>query len=244
MNMIKSSALALMLIMVRLATAQEFAIKQVELTSESVVIHYDLLDTTKNRLYAVNVFTSKDDFLNPLARVKGDVGLEVKPGLNRRIAWDQKELGAAFKGDVEIEIRGKVYVPFVRFTNLNDYKAIKRGKPTTLTWTGGTRQNILNFNLYKGEELVTVISNVANSGDYDIVIPTSVKPGSGYYFIVSDSKNKDLVMKTSDFTVKRKMKLVFKVLPIVVAGVIVYQLLPKPGPAPLDDPLGPPTTTN
>ena len=221
-------------------TAQEFTIKDVEMTADGIALHYDLLDTTKNRFYTVHVFTSKDDFLNPVTKVKGDVGLEVRPGPNRKILWDPKEFGADFRGDIEIEIRGKVHIPFVQFTNLKDFKAFKRTKPTTLTWTGGTRQNILNFNLYKDEELVTVISNVANSGNYNMVIPRSVKPGNGYYFLVADSKNKDQVMKTSEFSVKPRVRLIFKILPVVALGGLVYVLLPEPEPDPLEDPFGPP----
>src|SRR5689334_9416588 len=134
------------------ARAQEFKINTVEVTMEGIAIHYDLVDTVKNRFYTVHVFSSKDDFLNPLAKVKGDAGLEVRPGRGKKILWDPKEFGATYRGSVEFEVRGKLYVPFVNFTNLKDLKAIKRTKPTTLIWTGGTRQNILNFNLYKGEE--------------------------------------------------------------------------------------------
>jgi hypothetical protein len=222
--------------------AQEFKINEVELTAEGIALHYDLIDTTKNRFYTVHVFTSKDDFLNPLTKVKGDVGLEVRPGANRKIIWDSKEFGADFKGNVEIEIRGKVHIPFVQFTNLKDFKAFKRTKPTTLTWTGGTRQNILNFNLYKGDELITTISSVANSGSYDMVIPRSVKPGNGYYFLVGDSKNKDQVMKTTEFAVQPRIRLIFKIIPIVAIGGVVYALWPEPEPDPLEDPFGPPVS--
>jgi hypothetical protein len=220
--------------------AQEFTINQVEMTLEGVAIHYDLVDSTKNRFYTVHVFSSKDDFLQPLAKVKGDVGLEVRPGKGKKVLWDPKELGNDFRGNVELEVRGKVYIPFVNFTNLKDFKAFKRTKPTTLTWTGGTRQNILNFNLYKDEELITVISNVANSGSHDMIIPRSVKPGSGYYFIVSDSKNKDQMMKTSEFAVKPRVRMIFKILPFVAIGAAAYALWPEPEPEPLEGPAGPP----
>ena len=224
-----------------IASAQEFTIKTVEVTLEGIAIHYDLVDSARNRFYTVHVFSSKDDFLHPLAKVKGDVGLEVRPGTGKKILWDPKEFGSTYRGNVELEVRGKVYVPFVHFTNLKDMKAIKRTKPTTLIWTGGTRQNILNFNLYKGEELVTVISNVANSGSYDIVIPRSVRPGNGYYFIVSDSKNKDQMMKTSEFAVKPRVNMFFKILPIVALSAAAYVLWPEPEPDPLEGPVGPPS---
>ncbi|MEJ0058049.1 MAG: hypothetical protein WDN75_21790 [Bacteroidota bacterium] len=75
--------------------------------------------------------------------------------------------------------------------------------------------------LYRNDEYVDVIPNVANSGSYDLIIPKSVKPGKGYYFIVSDSKNKDQVMKTNLFQVKRKIPLALQLLPIAAAGAAI-----------------------
>jgi Ser-Thr-rich glycosyl-phosphatidyl-inositol-anchored membrane family len=204
---------------------QEFTIRKVELTAETVILHYDLVDTAKGHLYTVAVFSSRDQFVSSLQKTKGDVGLEVKPGINKRIVWNSKEeLGAQFVGDLELEIRGRIYIPFVRFNNFEDYRVIKRGTVRTITWTGGTRQNILNFNLYREGELVTVIPNIPNSGSYDLTIPTSVKPGKGYYFLVSDNKNKDQTMKTGTFQVKRKIPLLVKVLPIVAIAAAVPTL--------------------
>ena len=160
------------------AIAQEFTIKKIELTGESIILHYDLIDTIKARTYTINVYASKDSYLAPLQKIKGDAGLEVKPGQNKKIVWSSKEeLGATFRGDIELEVRGKAYIPFVKFEGFQDEQVIKRGKAKTMTWSGGTRQNILNFSLYKGDEYIDVIPNVANSGSYDMIIPTSVKPG-------------------------------------------------------------------
>lgn len=199
--------------------AQEFTIKKVEVTPENIILHYDLIDTIKARTYSIYVYSSQDQFINPLKIVKGDVGFAVKPGANKKIIWNSKEeLGSTFNGDVEIEVRGKVYIPFIKFEGFQDNQIIKRGKARTFAWSGGGRQNILNFNLYKGENLIYVIPNVANSGSYDILLPTSIKPGKEYHFIVSDSKNKDQMMKTPTFTVKRKIPLGLKLFPLVLIG--------------------------
>ncbi len=230
--------------------AQEFSIKRIELTNESVILYYDLIDTVKARTYTVNVYTSKDSYLAPLQKIKGDAGLEVRPGQNKKIVWGSKEeLGATFRGDIELEIRGRVYIPFIKFDGFQDEQVIKRGKPKTMIWSGGTRQNILNFTLYKkneieGDKYIDVIPNVANSGSYDMIIPTSVKPGNGYYFMVSDSKNKDQVMKTNTFTVKRKVPLGLKVLPIAAIGAAVYFMRGSDTPENLDEPPGVPPTNN
>ncbi len=241
----KSLSVLILLSAPLLAGAQEFSIKKVELTSEAVVLHYDLIDTVKARTYTINLYSSKDSYLAPLQKVKGDAGLEVRPGLNKKIVWSSKEeLGAAFRGDIELEVRGRAYIPFIKFDGFQDEQVIKRGKPKTMIWSGGTRQNILNFSLYKGDEYIDVIPNVANSGSYDMVIPTSVKPGKGYYFLVSDSKNKDQVMKTNTFRVKRKIPLGLKLLPFVAIGVAIPFLGGSDGPSELEMPSDPPGSSN
>ena len=244
MKKIKTT-IGLIILSFSFATAQEFSIKKIELTPESVILYYDLIDTVKSRTYSVSVFNSKDNFLNPINKVKGDVGLEVRPGENRKIMWNAKEeLGLTFKGEVELEVRGKVYVPFVKFNDFQKGRIIKRGKATPLTWAGGTRQNILNFNLFKGDQLITTIPNVANSGHFDLVLPTNVKPGEGYYFIVADSKNKDQKMITPEFNVKRKIPLLMKAIPLLLLGGSIPLLIPEPGPDEIDNPIGPPEIKN
>ena len=241
----KPFALVVFSVITFIADAQEFTIKGIVLTSESIILHYDLLDTIKARTYTINVYSSQDNYLAPLQKIKGDAGLEVIPGQNKKIIWSAKEeLGATFHGDIELEIRGRVYIPFIKFEGFQDEQIIKRGKPKTITWSGGTRQNILNFALYKGDEYTDVIPNIANSGSYDLVIPTTVKPGKGYYFLVSDSKNKDQVMKTTVFTVKRRIPLGLKLLPIALIGGAVPLLSSPSGPKNIDAPPGQPPTNN
>jgi len=71
--------------------AQEFVIKTIELTPDKVILHYNLIDSTKNRTYTVHVYSSRDNFLAPLTKTSGDIGLEVKPGMNRKITWNQRK---------------------------------------------------------------------------------------------------------------------------------------------------------
>ena len=228
------------------SNAQEFRISTVELTGESIILHYDLIDTVKSRTYSINVYSSKDNFLSPLTKVKGDAGLEVRPGLNKKIVWASKEeLGSDFHADLELEIRGRVYIPFVRFNDFDANRVIRRGVPTPLTWSGGSRQNILNFAIFRGDDFITVIPNVANTGSYDIVLPTDIKPGKGYRFVVSDNKNKDQSMQTSTFEVKRKIPLLVKIVPLaLVVGAVPLLVSKGGGTAVLDNPPSVPGASN
>lgn len=203
--------------------AQTFNIKRVELEGDLVNVYYDLLDTTARRTYTVNLFSSRDNYITPLEKATGDLGLEVKPGPNRKISWNtREELGGAFIGEVALEIRGRVYIPFVRLDG--EYASIKRLKPYEITWTGGTQQNILNFDLYKGGEKITSFPNIANVGHYTLTIPSSVKPGKGYSFKITDSKNKDQIVNTQQFRVKPKFPFILKAAAVAVVGGAIYYL--------------------
>lgn len=234
--------LVLMLLASVNGAAQEFAIRQVETFGEKLVVHYDLIDTAKDHTYSVYVYSSRDNFLNPLEQISGDAGLEVRPGKNRKITWNAKgELGPTFAGEVELEIRGRLYIPFIRFEGFSNVEVRKRGVPFLVKWSGGTRQNILNFQLYQGKKLAHTFPNAPNDAEHRLTIPASVKPGKGYYFRISDTKNKDQVVITPEFEIRRRYPLALKALPVLLIGGVVYLLLPDAGPDPIDGPPAAPT---
>jgi hypothetical protein len=213
------------------AIAQGFDIKRVEVDGDLVNLYYDLTDTTSRRAYTVSVYSSRDNYISPLDHVSGDLGLEVKPGANKKISWNTRQaLGETFQGEVALEIRGRVYIPFVRIDG--QYSSFKRMKPYEITWTGGTQQNILNFDLYKDGEKVTTFPNIANVGHYTLTLPASVKPGKGYSFKITDTKNKDQIVNTSTFTVKRKIPLLVKAVPVGLVGAFLFWIINSEEPSP------------
>ena len=224
-----------------LLQAQEFKAKRIESGQGKITVYYDLPDT-ENRVYTINLYSSSNDFKAPLEKVSGDVGLEVKAGTDRKIIWDVlTELGPAFEGKVSLEVRGRVYIPFVRFERFEEYKTLKRGKAYQITWTGGTPQNILLFELYKGDKKTGVVFNdVANTGKYSLRLPKNVKPGKNYYFKISDTKNKDEIVFTGKFAIKPKVPLVVKAVPVIGVGALVYFLTSgDSGPKNIPDPINP-----
>lgn len=210
------------------AFCQEFAIRKMELGAGQVTVHYDLIDTVRDRLYTVYLYSSKDNFIAPLEKVTGDHGLRVKPGMNRKIVWQAKEeLGPTFQGDVELEVRGKLYVPFLQVNKFNDVQA--RQREFMIKWSGGNKQSVLNFQLHDANgKLVYVFPNIVNNNEHKITIPRSIKPEKGYYFRIADAKNKDQAVETQAFEIKRKYSIGLKTgVVVAVAGLtyIVWELL-------------------
>jgi hypothetical protein len=211
--------------------SQQLEVKHAEFKSGLVSVHYSLQDSVVGRVYTVWLYASRDNFLSPLQKISGDAGLEVKPGTDNTIVWDARsEYGADFEGKVSLEVRGRLFIPFINTESINQYKVFKRGRKYNITWSGGSSQNILNFDLYRGDRKVISYPNIANVGYQTIEFPSHVKPGKGYRFRISDSKNKEEVVYSQPFKIKRKIPLTLKVLPLVGAGYVFLSLSGKDTP--------------
>jgi hypothetical protein len=208
--------------------AQTVAIKNVELAGEKIIVHYDLEDGNPNNEYKLDLYASNDNYATPLTKVKGDVGLEVKPGADRKIEWSIKEELGGYKGKIALEVRGKVYIPFVKIQNFDADKSYKRGNSYNIAWKPGSN-NAINIDLYKGGQRVSGESNLQNNGSHTFYIPTHAKKGSDYRLKITDTKNSEDVLYTSEFMVKPKIPLLLKLLPVLAVGGAVAVLVGNGG---------------
>jgi hypothetical protein len=223
--------------------AQSIEIRQIEFLNNQVLIRYDLIDSISGRSYSIRLFTSADDFLNSSQKATGDVGLEIKPGSNKTIQWQaNEELGTSFDGKVTIELRARLFVPFIDTENIDQFKIYRRKRDYNLTWSGGTPQNILNFDLMRGDKKVMSFPNIANVGHHTLQFPVYVHPARDYRFRISDSKNRDEQVYSSTFRIRRKIPLLLKAVPVVAVGVLLALLLKISSEPDIVDPILPPTS--
>ena len=222
-----------------IATGQELNVTNIEFLNNKVAITYNIADTLVGRNYTIRLYSSYDNYLTPLKDVSGDIGLEIKPGGDRTIIWDaSKELGSSFNGNIALEVRARIYVPFINIDWFEDVKTLKQKHKYNITWTGGRPTNVLNFDLYRGETKITTFPNVANVGHYELILSQQVPPGKDYRFRISDTKNKDEVVYTHQFKINRRIPLaITAAVPSVLATAIYIYLsgLDK-GPQEIGDP--------
>lgn len=200
--------------------AQNLAIKSVSIKGNDIIVNYDLLDDDLTHKYTLRLYSSQDNFVQPLTNVEGDVGIDQSVGGNKQIIWHVKdELGEDFKGDVSLELKGKLYIPFVTLNNFEDITSMKKNRPYNVTWAAGRGSSVLTFDLFNGKnEIVHTYTNIANVGEYQLEIPKDVKPGKNYRFRISDQRNKEDVVYTPYFTIRRKIPLAAKVGMVGLAG--------------------------
>ena len=220
------------------AFAQSVIIKKVELAGELVIVHYELEDSNPNNEYLINIYSSKDNYFAALTKVSGDVGMEVKPGPNKKIQWKIRDEYGGYKGKIALEIRGKVYIPFVKLTGFDPKKAYKKGSTYHLTWKPGA-SNPINIELYKGGERVAGDINQPNNGSHTLFFQKHLKTGKDYRLKITDTRNADEVIYTDYFRVAPKIPLIAKIgAGAIIAGVLVMVLTKKGDPSTKDGSTG------
>lgn len=196
-----------------LCSGQQVVVESVKLIDRDVHIEYRLLDEDVSSKYTLNLYSSVDDYIQPLKAVDGDIGVDIPVGGNKKIIWRAgEEFGEDFQDFVSLELKGKLYVPFISLQGFDELEKIKREQVQNVTWQAGRGSNVLRWDLYNNkDELVYTFTNVANVGNYELEIPKEVPPGKGYYFKIADQDNSEEVVYTPNFMIKRKIPLFLKV---------------------------------
>jgi len=198
--------------------SQAVDIDFIEVVGRNIVVHYNLDDGANSaRQFMVQLYTSQDNFTTALTRVIGDFGPEVTSGFDKKIVWDiTKELGS-FKGDISFELRGRVYVPFVKIQEIETGRIFKHGKNYPLNWTSGNLSGQVNIELFnEAGERIWGENNVPNVGKFDWFIPGSVKKGKDYKLKFTNVRDRNDIVYSAPFMIKPKIPLLVK-----AAGVLV-----------------------
>jgi len=198
--------------------AQQVSISKVELIGNKVIITYDLEDSSPNHEYLISLYASKDNFSSPLAKVSGDVGVGVKPGIMKSIEWRITEEYYAYKGILSLEIKGRVFIPVVKLEGSGMKSMYKRGKSYHIVWHPGDRSGQVNVELYKGNERISGERNLANNGSYTWHVPPKTKTGKDYHMRFSNSKNPEEIVFSKPFKIAPKIPLLVKILPAAAIG--------------------------
>jgi len=206
-------------------TAQSFAITQIEMEGIKLNIYYVLQDTNTANRYIIKLFSSRDNYSTSLKSVTGDVGVAVIPGSNKKIVFNiSEEFGSDFEEKISFQIRGSIYVPFIKLNE--NYEELRRNKSYEFTWTGGTDNEILNIELLKGDEKILSFPSFTNNHKVDLKLPTSLKAGEKFRLKIYDNNNGDRVVFTNEFLVQRKIPLLAIAIPVVAIGAM-FLIIPS-----------------
>ena len=210
---------------------------------EKMVITYDLRFTDANQKFKIVLYSSQDNYSQPLMLVTGDTGENVLPGKVKRVVWDAKSvLPTYFDGDIRIKIKAsKMAAPKLIFDPLT-LKTYKRGRTISIKWTGGYATDMVIIELYKEKTFnLLVADKMNNTAAYEWKMPKSVK-GRNYTLRITNAARPDEQAESQAFRVKPSVPFLVKILPILAAGgIIALSSGDSPGPhdTPLPGPVNP-----
>lgn len=210
-------------------TAQNVVMEKIELAGNKINVFYTLEDTNPNHEYQIDLYSSKDNFAVPLTKVSGEVGTEIKPGVYHMITWNAYDEIGGYEGELELEIRARVYIPFVKISGFNEGAKYKRGQTYPLLWKSGNMGGQIDIELYRDQSRVDGDRNVPNNGKYEYAFDGSVKPGKDYRLKFTNTRNRDESTYTGYFRVVPKIPIVLKIGALASIATGAYLLLNSSG---------------
>jgi hypothetical protein len=179
-----------------------------------IIIVYDLVDFESGDRAFVKVYSSLDNFENPLTNASGDIGY-VAPGPNKRIDWvvpneviyNFESISYQFKS--EVVIGWKILTP--------SGNGVKRGTVNNITWKGGKAEDNIKIKLVTPLQVSIDLEQQKNTGTYEWSTSKNLAVGKGYTLQITGSDNVPLVEKR--FAVKRRITPLIYGVPVV--GVLV-----------------------
>lgn len=217
------------------------------------MITYDLNATEAGQKFKVSLFSSHDNYTQPLALLTGDAGDNVLPGKNHRVTWDVKNsVPPDFEGEIRIKVKAARLVPVpepikteaasklvIKPLIQNSYK---KGSTIEMSWAGGLAGDKLIIELLKGGEVRQKIAEKANSPQtWSWRVPKDMKAGKDYVVSVTNSSRGGDRATSQVFSIKPKIPLLLKIAPVIAVGGALAFLggskpPPDPGTSPIDLP--------
>ena len=197
---------------------------------EKMVITYDLNATDATQKFKVSLFSSHNNYTQPLTLLTGDFGDNILPGKNHRVTWDVKNaVPADFDGEISIKVKAARIIPVsepvisklaVKPLAQNKYK---KGSKVELSWSGGQVGDKIIIEVLKGGQVVQKLSEKPNSAQsYSWQMPTDMKPGKDYTGRLTNSSRAGDVASSQVFAINPKIPLWVKGAGVVVFGAVVY----------------------
>jgi len=198
-------------------------------------ISYDLIGDA-GELYEVTIYSSADNFTDPITSANGDIGQDVSPGRGKTVMWDAKSDLGEFRGSLSLNVKAEL-ITFVNFLSIAEGQKIKKGSNYEILWEGGPRGNI-KLELYNGATKVSDLGETINSGKYTWAIPKSAESGKTFRIRASSGERAAF---SPEFKISGKVPVWMIAAPVAAVGAVVAVILltKKDDPVPIADPILP-----
>ncbi|MEQ1584272.1 MAG: hypothetical protein ABL895_00210 [Cyclobacteriaceae bacterium] len=132
---------------------------------------------------------------------------------------------------------GTLSAQTLKFVELSEVKAFKRGKEYSIKWSGGQADQMIKIELYNHAEKVQSWDETLNNGELDIKLNSKLKLGKGYSFKILAGGD---VVSSQDFQIKRKIPLAITISTAIIVPTVVILFSIRDEGGKIIDPIPPP----
>ena len=197
-----------------------------DLKGDSVIITYDLT-ADDNKKTIINLYSSHNNFSDPLKLLKGNIGDSILPGNGKQIIWQAKKELGEYKGTIRLKIEAEL-APFIKFSNLSHNQFFRRGKTYELHWNTNITNPAGRLFLIRNKEEIVDQFNITKSNSFEWTIPKQMKTGKNYSFKIKINKTYE---SSPEFKIKNKVPIGLTIVPaaIIVGGTVLYLTISNTG---------------
>jgi len=221
----KLQLLPILLIVPLILPAQSLTNIKIQMAGDQIIINYDLESVNTDYNFSVDIYSSHNNYAEPLKQVSGDVGPDVKLGTGKKITWSAREELGDIEAKIALEIRARFFIPFLTLLKPVQHAKWKRSKIYNIEWSGGASSDI-RIDLYENSQRMQTITTAQNTGVFRWNVPSALKPGKNYQLLLSDSRNEEDQVYSEAFSVTHKIPTLVKGAAVVALGAIIYFLIP------------------
>lgn len=209
--------------------AQKFSKILASQQGEVISIVYQIESRNPSDLFQVQVYSSMDNFLNPLNHVSGDIGDGVNALGEKKIQWDAGNALGEYEGDISFELRGSrvtIESAIQLHTSFPKKSRLKRGNKYKISWTGGAPDSRINIDLVQnGNIREPVARNLINSFEYEWKLPRNKVNGKDFQLVIKDLTYSGNQTLSADFNIKTPISPVIKGTFLIAAIVGIYSII-------------------
>jgi len=212
------------------AIAQKITPTSISIENGKIAIIFTVKDLG-NKKIAAKLYTSIDNYKNPVKEVSGNIGTDISQGENT-VYWDYKKEGVRLPDDIDFEIKAttlKLQYTSV-FTHNKHFFMIPAeiGKKINneIIWRSNNFKKEVIVELYLDGSKSMVLDIIKNTGKYQWQPASAIGTDKNYQImIVSNDDKEDYIISNHFEIVKGKVnndefdyQHVFKVEPLLVRG--------------------------
>ncbi len=200
-------------------------------------ISYMLTGDFPEQTFEVLIYTSVDEFKQPLQQITGDVNRKnIRPG-KKEALWDAKKEYKMYEGSFQLKIVANIISNY-SITAPSKGDVLKRGKNFQISWSGFKPGTPVKIMLTDPSGDTREIAGYETGNSY--MWKVKGKPGKGATIKVAAVDDASASAKSSTFEVKRAIPLAAQLGTAAgVAGVAAWYILKPPVLEPLPEPPGP-----